>query len=118
MRTSVGVPIGSAMSGSEGLVVYAVLLFAGLIVGLLLRFLLTLIVVVTAVAIIGVWLLGWLDPTALSQWPTWVNQYLGGRLVGGEMFFTLGGLVFLVGVLLGVLLTSRLRALERPTPSG
>ena len=113
-----GVPIGSAMSGAEGLVVYAALLFAGLIVGLLLRFLLTLIVVVTAVTIIGVWLLGWLDPAALSQWPTWVNQYLGGRFVGGEMFFTLGGLVFLAGVLIGVLLTSRLRALERPTAAG
>ncbi len=96
----------------DGSLVYLIALVLGLIVGLMLRFLLALVVAGTIVFVISVSVLALLDPGALAQLPTLVDQYLGNVSVGPQMFFTVGGLVFLGGVLGGVLLTSRLRGLE------
>jgi hypothetical protein len=93
-------------------IVYLVALVLGLVVGLMLRFLLTLVVVATIVFIVGTWVFGLLDPAAFAQLPRFVEQYLGGVSVGPQTFLSVGGLVFLGGVLGGVLLTSRLRGLE------
>ncbi len=93
-------------------IVYLVALVLGLVVGLMLRFLLTLLVVATIVFVVGIWVFGLLDPATLARLPTIVEQYLGGVSVGPQILLTVGGLVFLGGVLGGVLLTSRLRGLE------
>ncbi len=93
-------------------IVYLVALVLGLVVGLMLRFLLTLVVVATIVFIVGTWVFGLFDPAAFASLPRFVEQYLGGVSVGPQTFLSVGGLVFLGGVLGGVLLTSRLRGLE------
>lgn len=98
-------------------IAYTVALILGLIVGLLLRFLLAVVIVAAIVVVLGVWLLGLVDLSALSQLPTLTGRLLGGLPIGPQMLFTLGGLVFIVGVLVGVLLTTRLRILDRARPA-
>ena len=88
---------------------YTVVLLLGLIAGLLLRFLLVIVAVVVA-AVVFVWLLGYIDTSALSQLPSLTGRLLGGLPIGPQVLFTLGALIFLVGVFVGLLLTTRIRA--------
>ncbi len=95
-------------------VVYSLAFIGGLILGLLLRFLLTLLVVTTVAVVVGVWIVGLFEPAMLTQVPSLILHFLDGLAIGPQMFLTVGALVFLAGVLGGVLLTSPLRGLERP----
>jgi hypothetical protein len=91
---------------------YTVILVLGLIAGLQLRFLIALIVLV--VAVIGViWLLGYIDTSLLVNLPTLTGKYLAGLPIGPQVLVTVAGAVFLVGVLISLLLTTRLRAFDR-----
>lgn len=97
--------------------VYTVIILLGLIAGLLLRFLLTVVVVTVTVVVLGVWLLGLLDASALSQLPTLTGRVLDGLPIGPQVLFTVGAAVFLFGAFIGLLLTTRIRALDRARPS-
>ncbi|MGA8302706.1 MAG: hypothetical protein WA691_05895 [Thermoplasmata archaeon] len=99
-------------------IAYSVLLILGLIVGLLLRFLiLTVVIVVSILVVVGVWMLGLVDLSALSNLPTITGWLLDGLPVGPQMLFTIGGIIFIGGALGGVLLTTRLRGLDGPRPA-
>lgn len=98
------------------LIAYSILLVLGVIVGLLLRFLLVLIVVAAALVLLAVWLLAFFDPGALGQLRSLVSGLFSGIALSPELLFTTGTLVFLGGVLGGVLLTTRLRGIEQPRP--
>ena len=87
---------------------YTVVLLLGLIAGLLLRFLLVMVAVV-ATAVIFVWLLGYIDTASLDQLPSLTGRLLFGLPIGPQVLFTLGAVVFLVGMLIGLLLTTRVR---------
>jgi hypothetical protein len=92
---------------------YAVVLLIGMIVGLMLRFVVAIVLV--GVAAVGtIVLLGYVGAPVLSQASGLVvraAERLGG--VAGVLF-TVVGLVFVAGVLGGLLLTSPLRAFGRP----
>jgi hypothetical protein len=96
--------------------IYTVVVILGLIVGLLLRQIVTTILVLAAV-LVGVWLLGLVSASALAGLPTLTGRFLGGLPIGPQVLFTVGGVVFLVGVLVGLLLTSRLNLLDRSRPA-
>jgi hypothetical protein len=96
--------------------IYTVVVILGLIVGLLLRQIVTTILVLAAV-LVGVWLIGLVAASALAGLPTLTGRILGGLPIGPQVLFTVGGLVFLVGVLGGLLLTSRLSILDRSRPA-
>ena len=91
---------------------YTVVLVLGLIAGLLLRFLITLIVLVVA-AIGVIWLLGYIDTSLLANLPTLTGRYLAGLPIGPQVLFTAAGAIFLVGAFIGLLLTTRLSAFDR-----
>lgn len=91
---------------------YTVILFIGLIAGLLLRFMLTILALVAA-AVLFVWLLGYVDTSVLSGLPTITGRLINGLPIGPQVLFTLGALVFIVGMFLGLLLTTRLPGLAR-----
>jgi hypothetical protein len=90
---------------------YTVVLLLGLIAGLLLRFILVVAAVVVT-AVIFVWLLGFIDTSALSQLPSLTGRLLYGLPIGPQVLFTLGALVFLVGMFIGLLLTTRIRVVS------
>ncbi len=94
------------------LVVWAVLLLLGLVVGVLARFLLTLAVAVVILGLIGIALLGLFAPAMLSELPGIFGGLWNDLPVTSATLFTLGAVVFLIGVLGGVLLTTPLRALS------
>ncbi len=98
------------MSVPPGLVEYAVVLLLGVSLGLLLRFAVALVVVLAAVVGI-VALLGYLDVRLFGQVLAWLAQrtVLLDTLEG--FLFTVVGLVFVVGVVAGLLLTTPLRGL-------
>lgn len=98
------------MSVPPGLVEYAVVLLLGVSLGLLLRFAVALVVVLGAVVGI-VALLGYLDVRLFGQVLAWLAQrtVLLDTLEG--FLFTVVGLVFVVGVVAGLLLTTPLRGL-------
>jgi len=91
---------------------YTVVLVLGLIAGLELRYLIALLVLV--VTVIGViWLLGYVDTSLLANLPTLTGRYLAGLPIGPQVLVTVAGAVFLVGVLVSLLLTTRLKAFDR-----
>lgn len=94
-------------------IAYTVLLLLGLVVGLIFRFVVTLVVVVAVVVVLAIWLLGVLSSAALSGLPTWAGDFVGGWAIGVQLLFTVGGLLFVAGVALGLLLTTRLRGVDR-----
>lgn len=94
------------------LVVWVVLLLLGLIVGVLSRFLLALAVAVVVLGVIGVALLGLFAPAILTQIPEVLSRLWSDLPFSTAGLFTLGAVVFLIGVLAGVLLTTPLRALS------
>lgn len=98
------------MSVPPGLVEYAVVLLLGVSLGLLLRFAVALVVVLAAVVGI-VALLGYLDVRLFGQVLAWLARrtVLLDTLEG--FLFTVVGLVFVVGVVAGLLLTTPLRGL-------
>ena len=93
-----------------GLVVYAVLLLLGLIVGVLARYLLALAAAIVVLAALGIALVGLFNPSALSRIPELLGRLLNDLPISSAVVFTLGALVFLIGVLAGVLLTTPIRA--------
>jgi hypothetical protein len=97
-------------------IVYTVTILIGLIAGLLLRFILA-IVIASAVIVFGVWLLGAFDSAVLAQLPTLSGRVVGGLSIGPEILFSVGAVVFLVGLFLGLLLTTRVRVFDRSRPS-
>jgi hypothetical protein len=97
--------------------VYTVVILLGLIAGLLLRYILTVVIVTTIVVVLGIWLLGLLDASALSQLPTLTGRLMAGLPIGPQVLFTVGAAVFLTGAFVGLLLTTRIRAFDRARPS-
>ena len=95
------------------IVVYAVVLLLGLIAGVLARYLLALAVVVITLVVLGVAVLSAIDPGAPAVFESLLGHAVRGLPISPAAFFTVGGLVFLVGVVAGILLTSPLRGLER-----
>ncbi len=88
------------------------LLLLGLIVGLLLRFFVGLACVLAG-AVFAAWLLGYLATPQITEAYAGLVRLLAASGLTSELVFTLAGLVFLIGVCGGVLLTSRLRAFDR-----
>lgn len=103
-----------AASVPPWVIAYSLALIFGLIVGLLLRFIIALIAIVAVVFVLAIWVIGLSSPAALSQLTSWSERFLGGLPIGPQMLFTLAAVVFMAGVFVGLLLTSRLRALDRP----
>lgn len=95
---------------------YGVIFILGLIAGLLVRFLI-LVVTVVILAVVVIWLLGYIASSLLSSLPTFTGHVVAGLSIGPQILFTVGALIFIVGVFLGVLLTTRLRGLQGPPPS-
>jgi len=95
---------------------YGVIFILGLIAGLLVRFLILIVAVVVA-AVVIIWLLGYIASSLLSSLPTFTGQVVAGLSIGPQLLFTVGALVFIVGLFLGILLTTRLRSLDRPPSS-
>jgi hypothetical protein len=91
---------------------YTVFLILGLIAGLLVRFILVVIAVLAAIVLL-VWLLGYVDSSLFSSLPSLTSRFLGGLPIGPQVLLTVGALVFLVGLFLGLLLTTRVRVLDR-----
>ena len=91
---------------------YTVVLLLGLIAGLLIRYII-LIVTILVAAVLFVWLLGFVDTALLSKLPTLTGRFLGGLPIGPQVLFTQGALIFFMGLFIGLLLTTRLRALDR-----
>jgi hypothetical protein len=100
------------MAVPSWVVVYTVVIFLGLIAGLLFRFLLALVALVAAL-LLAIWLLGWVDFAALAQLPTLTGRVLAGLNIGPQVLFTIAAVVFLGGMFIGVLLTSRVRLSAR-----
>ena len=105
------------MSVPPWVIAYTVLLLLGLTVGLLFRFVVTLVVVIAAVVILGVWMLGLIAYSSLAAVPAAASQFLGAFPIGPQALFTVGSVVFLIGLTIGLLLTTRLRGLDRPKPA-
>ena len=84
--------------------------------GVLARFLLTLLAVLVVLGALGIAALGILDPALLAQIPELLGRVVSGLPFSPTVLFTVGALVFLVGVLAGVLLTTPLRGLARARP--
>lgn len=99
------------------LIVYVVAILLGLIIGVLARYLLVLVAVVVAVGLFGVALLAALDPGALGFLQSILVALWNGVPFTSATFFTLGGVVFLVGVLAGVLITTPLRSFRGARPA-
>ncbi len=93
---------------------YAVVLILGLIAGLLLRFFVALVFLLAG-AVALTWLLGYVSAAQIWRGVSALERTLGGLGVAGVLLFTVVGIVFVVGMCSGVLLTSRLRAFDRPT---
>lgn len=91
---------------------YTVVLLLGLVAGLLLRFLLVIVAVVVT-AVVFVWLLGYIDTSSLSQLPSLTGRLLDGLPIGPQVLFTLGALIFLIGVFVGLLLTTHVRMVSQ-----
>lgn len=96
----------------EWALVYAVVLFLGLIAGLLLRFFLGLACVLLGAVGLG-WLLGYVNTSQVVRGVAALGRILAGVGVSSALLFSVVGVVFLLGMCVGVLLTSRLRALDR-----
>lgn len=99
------------------LIVYGVLLLLGVIAGLLARYLLALVAVVVTLLVLGIAVIALFDPSALLQIPQLLGRLWSDLPFSLTEFFTVGALVFLVGVLTGVLLTTPLRGLARARPT-
>ena len=95
---------------ASGLVAYATLLLLGLIVGLLARYLLALAAALLVLAALVVALIGLFDPAALSRIPELLGRLWSDLPFSSTLVSTVGALVFLIGVLGGVLLTTPIRA--------
>lgn len=104
------------MTVPDWVIEYAVIFILGLIAGLLVRFLILIVAVVVA-AVVIIWLLGYIASSLLSSLPTFTGQFIAGLSIGPQILFTVGALVFIVGVFLGILLTTRLRGTDRPPTS-
>lgn len=98
-------------------VTWMAVLALGVIVGLLARFLLALLTVVLVLGVLGAALLGLFDPALLARALELVSRLGSDLPIAPAVFLTVGGLIFLVGVLTGVLLTSPLRGLARARPA-
>ncbi len=92
---------------------YAVVLILGLIAGLLLRFFVALVFLLAG-AVALTWLLGYVSAVQIWRGVSALERTLGGLGVAGVLLFSVVGIVFVVGMCGGVLLTSRLRAFDRP----
>lgn len=103
---------GERMAVPAWVIEYTVVLLLGLIVGLLIRYII-LIVTFLIAAVLFVWLLGYVDTSLLSKLPTLTGRFLDGLPIGPQVLFTLGAMVFFIGLFIGLLLTTRLRALDR-----
>lgn len=95
-----------------GWVVYAVLLLLGLIVGVLARYLLALAAALLLLSALGIALIGLFDPSALARIPELLGRLWNDLPVASPVLLTVSALVFLLGVLGGVLLTTPLRAFD------
>lgn len=95
----------------SGLVTYAILLLLGLIVGVLARYLLALAAAILLLAAFGIALLSLFDPSMLARLPEIVGGLWNDLPFSSMAYLTVGVLVFLIGVLTGVLLTTPLRGL-------
>ena len=96
--------------------VYTVVVLLGLIAGLLVRYVLA-ILIVAGVVVLGVWLLGVFDAAALAQLPTISGRIVAGLAIGPQVLFSTGAVVFLAGMFVGLLLTTRLRIFDRSRAS-
>jgi hypothetical protein len=96
-----------------GLDIYVVALLLGVVAGLLLRFLRT--VLVAAPSALGVaWALGYRPSTGVERWVAFTERSWAGSPLGPAALFTIVGTVFVGGALAGVLMTTPLRAFARP----
>jgi hypothetical protein len=95
---------------------YTVVLLLGLIAGLLIRYIIVIVAILIA-AVLFVWLLGYVDSSLLSKLPTLAGHLVDGLPIGPQVLFTLGAMIFFVGLTIGLLLTTRLRALDRARPA-
>lgn len=96
-----------------GALEYLVVLALGVIAGLLVRYVIA-VVAVLAAGFATLWLLGYADSSLVAR--SAVRDVLQALPLGAQTWFTLVGATFVLGLLLGVLLTTRVRLFEaRPS---
>jgi len=88
------------------LIIYGVLFLAGLIVGLLARFFLVLAAVLLVLGAVGLALLAVFEPAALAPLHAMAAQIASDLPISLAAFVTVGGLVGLVGLAIGVLIAT------------
>jgi len=94
-----------------GAIEYVVVLALGVVTGLLVRYLVAVGAVVGA-GFATLWLLGYADSSVLTRAFAAARDLLASLPWGSQTLFTLVGATFVLGLLLGVLLTTRVRLLD------
>lgn len=103
---------GAARAVQPSLVECAVVLFAGVMAGLLVRFLLALVLLIGG-AVGVLLLLGYVSTSQVGRGLADLEKILAALGFGPSLLFTLVGTLFLAGMCGGVLLTTRVRAFDR-----
>ncbi len=96
---------------------FAVVFLFGLIVGVLARYLIALLATLLVIGLIVLAAISLFAPTLLGRLVPLVESAVRVFPVSPAAFLSVGALVFAVGALVGVLLTTPLRGLDRARPS-